>query len=193
MNAKLSREQIETMLSYSREMESWVPATPNPDSPPVVLIEPNELEALCLMALGQTADEPYIPVVNSPNANIPQNADAFALIVLSWAECTGGHTSLEYFHRLLSLLCFCDVAPKNIPEAMRTCKPPLAAHPAEGAEALLVPVETIERAIAALQRHLDKHAPMRVPVDDTDSDIVKADLHYILEAARKHVWRNDGL
>lgn len=48
-----------------------------------------------------------------------------------------------------------------------------------------VPVELVQRCIAALHRHLDRHGLMRVPVDQTDSDIVKAELEKVLEASKE--------
>lgn len=45
---------------------------------------------------------------------------------------------------------------------------------------IVVPRKLIEACIAALQRHLDRDAPMRVPVDESDSDVVRAKLQKLL-------------
>jgi len=52
-----------------------------------------------------------------------------------------------------------------------------------GAGEVVVPRELVERAIVALQRHRDGLAPMRIPVEQTDSDIVQDDLRTLLDAA----------
>ena len=51
------------------------------------------------------------------------------------------------------------------------------------ADDVRVPRELVERIDVALQRHRDRHAPMRVPVDPTDSDVVQAELRAMLAAA----------
>jgi hypothetical protein len=48
-----------------------------------------------------------------------------------------------------------------------------------------VPRELLDRTVSALQRHLDRHGAMRIPVDMTDSDVVQAELKKLLAAAPK--------
>ncbi len=49
-------------------------------------------------------------------------------------------------------------------------------------EWVMVPRDLLQRVDAALQRHLDRHAPMRVPVDQTDSDLVQSDVQALIAA-----------
>ena len=49
-------------------------------------------------------------------------------------------------------------------------------------EWVMVPRDLLQRVDAALQRHLDRHAPMRIPVDQTDSDLVQSDVQALITA-----------
>ena len=49
-------------------------------------------------------------------------------------------------------------------------------------EWVMVPRDLLQRVDAALQRHLDRHAPMRIPVDQTDSDLVQSDVQALIAA-----------
>ena len=49
-------------------------------------------------------------------------------------------------------------------------------------EWVMVPRDLLQRVDAALQRHLDRHAPMRIPVDQTDSDLVQSDVQALISA-----------
>lgn len=89
------------------------------------------------------AYEPF--VTSSPDHNIAQEADSFALICLRWAECTGGHLTVEYMHTLLSILCFCDVAPKDADQAVHDSKPAVAAQPDALVEELEAEMRTFSR------------------------------------------------
>lgn len=55
----------------------------------------------------------------------------------------------------------------------------LLARPA-APDAVMVPISLLNRTVAALQRHLDRDAPMRVPVEPTDSDVVQAEISMLL-------------
>ena len=49
-------------------------------------------------------------------------------------------------------------------------------------EWVMVPRDLLQRVDAALQRHLDRHAPMRIPVDQTDADLVQSDVQALIAA-----------
>ena len=63
-------------------------------------------------------------------------------------------------------------------------------------EWVMVPRDLLQRVDAALQRHLDRHAPMRIPVDQTDSDLVQSDVQALISApaapqqAEPVAWRD---
>ena len=63
-------------------------------------------------------------------------------------------------------------------------------------EWVMVPRDLLQRVDAALQRHLDRHAPMRIPVDQTDSDLVQSDVQALIAApaapqqAEPVAWRD---
>lgn len=54
----LTKEHIGQLLSASKNSDSWTPATPHPDAPPVVLLDPIELEQLCVLALRSLESAP---------------------------------------------------------------------------------------------------------------------------------------
>lgn len=56
-------------------------------------------------------------------------------------------------------------------------------EPSDKNSTVAVPMELVGRIFAALIRHRVGHAPMRVPVDPTDSDIVQAELEKVVKNA----------
>lgn len=52
---------------------------------------------------------------------------------------------------------------------------------------VMVPRELLERIEASLNRHMAGHAPMRIPVDQTDSDLVREEVRMVLaKPAQQH-------
>jgi len=91
--------------------------------------------------------------------------------------------SMEEYARAYGAACARAVlaAPQNTPGDV-------AVPPVEAPAFSAVPAALLDRIESALQRHLDKHAPKRIPADVNDSDLVLHDLRQWRKGEKPGWW-----